>query len=239
MEHTEHTDTRRGFIKKGAMVGGVAWAAPTILSMGTAHAEHGPYPHNCPDCPTCSASATGLILPLGITAGTASGTGCVCTVVAGLNADIASASAQVVCGKADSASCSASSLVTGAVVRVAANVTLEASLLSSCVQCGTGDSQVLDLELVTTLFGSTIREAVTVNGGCNEGISLLGGLVAIVLNEQICSGGTTGTLTVNALRVTVAGLTVIAAQSSAGGSDCPCEPCSQAATCTPPTTALC
>jgi hypothetical protein len=228
--------SRRDFLRKSAVVGGVAWAAPAIATIAASPVGAATL-YACPACGNCAAEATGL-RAAGLTAGVASGSGCQCVADPNLGGgQLGSAAADVVCGRADSATCTASALVTGARIRVAQNAFLEASLLSSCVQCGTGASQVLDLDLVTTnALGVETRTDVVVTGGCNESISLLGGTVVIVLNEQTCNNGT---LTVNALRVTAVGVNVIAAQSQAGGANCPCTPCSATPTCAPPQTQLC
>ena len=227
--------SRRDFLRKSAVVGGVAWAAPAIATIAASPVGAQTL-YACPACGHCAAEATGL-RAAGLAVGVASGSGCQCVLDANLGAgQLGSAAADVVCGKADSATCTASALVTGARIRVAQNAFLEASLLSSCVQCGTGASQVLDLDLVTSTLGVETRTDVAVTGGCNERISLLGGTVVIVLNEQTCSNGT---LTVNALRVTALGIDVIAAQSRAGGANCPCTPCAATPTCAPPRTQLC
>ena len=184
----------------------------------------------------CTASATGLGTS-GFTAGAASGSGCSCVADANLNFGLlGGAAGHVVCGKADSATCTASALVIGARIRVAVNAVLEADLLSSCVQCGTGASQVLGLQLATTVANVTTRTDIAVTGACNERIGLLGDTVVLVLNQQVCDNGT---LTVNALRVLSPALGIFAAQSTAGGAGCPCTPCSATPTCAPPTQQLC
>lgn len=234
--------SRRDAIKKGAVVGGaVLWATPVVQSIGMSpasatHVSPG-VPHPCPACPNCLAEATGL-RALGLTAGTASGSGCQCVLNVNLNAgQIGGASSQTVCGRADSVTCSASSYVEGLVVRIADNARLEATVLSSCVSCGTGTSYVARLDLVTTLLGIDTRLQLNVGTGCNVGVAVPGfPLVQVVFNEQFC---TDGTLTVRALRVTVLSLDVIAAESKAGGAGCPCTTCAETPTCTPPRSRLC
>lgn len=235
--------SRREALRRGALVGGaVLWVTPVVQSVGMSPAagqttSPTPPPANCPNCPTCAASATGLSA-LGLTAGVASGTACQCLVNANLNAgSVGGASAQVVCGRADSPGCRASSYVEGAVVRIASNAVLEAATLGSCVSCGTGSAYVLRLFLATTALGQTTRTALTVGTGCNTAVIVPGFPgVTVVANEQTCSGGV---LTVDALRVTVDGVTVVVARSRAGASGCACQPCAANPTCTPPTARLC
>ena len=236
--------SRREALQKGAKVGGaVLWVTPLVqsLSLSPAAAQQPSPPVNgdCPGCPTCAAQARGLHA-LGINVAEASGTHCVCVVDANVNlGQLAGAAAEVVCASADSGDCRASSYVAGARIRIGANAFLEASVLSSCVSCGTGDSVIVDLDLVTSTLGVETRTDLLVVGGCNEGIDLSPHgfpLVQVVANEQFCQNGV---LTVRALRVTVLGLDVIVAESKAGGAGCPCEPCSANPSCTPPTSQLC
>src|SRR6266513_1942226 len=51
-----HRDSRRDFIKKGAVAGGLVWAAPAVLAINKAAAQVGGSPAPC----TCTASAFGL-----------------------------------------------------------------------------------------------------------------------------------------------------------------------------------
>lgn len=244
--------SRRQLIKRGAVVGGtVLWAAPVVQSLTTPALGATLYGAKCPNCTT--AAATGL-RALGLTFGTASGSECRCAVNVNANAGtLAGASAQVACGKADNATCTASSYLAGLAVNLGSasngsTAFLEATALSSCVGGGTGASQIARLELVlrNVLGTEQGRALITVTAGCNTGIDLSDALaslgvtllnpVAILFNEQVCDDGT---LTVNALRVTVAGLNVVAGQSRAGGSGCVCTPCSPNPACTPPTSRLC
>lgn len=229
---------RRDFLKKSAVAGGLVWAAPALHTVAGAQQQTGT-PGGCPTCPDCRAEATGL-RALGLTAGRAVGSGCECLLTANLNAgSVGGASSQTVCGSADNNECEASSFVEGLRVRIAANAFLEATVLASCVSCdGTGTSTVADLDLVTVTEGVESRTDLTVTGACNERIAVPGfDLVEVVLNEQFCLDGR---LTVRALRVTVAGLDVIAAESvNGGGFGCQCQPCAADPTCVPPTTRLC
>ena len=250
--------SRRDAIKKGAIVGGaVVWATPVIQAIGITPAgaqipSPTTLPGACPGCPTCTANATGLSA-LGINLATADGTGgpdCECVVDANVNAGtIGAADAEVICARADDATCTASSYVAGLVVRLGSSlgndVFLEASALGSCVSCGTGTSYVLDLELVVrSLLGIVVsRTPITLTAvagtSCTTGVNGVTGFPALEIraNEQIC--GTNG-LTVNALRVTLLGsFNVIAGQSRAGAGGCACTPCSPNPPCTAPRSQLC
>lgn len=211
--------TRREFLKKGAAAGAVTWAAPAILSLpaGRAWAQYG----GCP----CTANAFGLhvIIPsLGINDMFGVG-GCEATVAQGAPGT-ATVAATAVCSSADSDGsedlCAAEASVAGLNVVVGdpltPDLTVMASVLTSsarasCEQCGTaGGSSIASL----AVDGTTIP----VSGACNLNV---GGLV--IVNEQTCAGGT---LSVNALHVTVPGVAeVIVAHSEAGAQSCPCAAC--------------
>ena len=249
--------SRRDAIKKGAVVGGaVLWATPVIQAIGISPASATHVSPNVPHCPclTCTANAVGLSVA-GITVGgTADGTGapaCQCVVktaaqVQAATVAVGNADAEVICASADDATCTASAYVAGLEILLATDVLLgtatylRVSALGSCVNCGTGASYVAEIRLVVETAGivtSNTRVDLDVVSGCSSGASILGGLVEIRTNEQVC--GTDDRLTVNALRVTVAGIDVIAGQSIAGAPGCACEPCSTAPTCTPPRAQLC
>jgi hypothetical protein len=249
--------SRRDAIKKGAVVGGaVLWATPVIQAIGISPASATHVSPNVPHCPclTCTANAVGLSVA-GITVGgTADGTGgpaCQCVVktaaqVQAATVLVGNADAEVICARADDATCTASAYVAGLEILLATDLLLgtatylRVSALGSCVSCGTGASYVADVRLVVETAGlvtSDTEVPLVAGSACTSGASLLGGLVVIVANEQVC--GTDGRLRVNALRVTVAGISVIAGQSIAGAPGCACEPCSTAPTCTPPTARLC
>jgi hypothetical protein len=246
-------ENRREFLKKSALTGAVMWAAPVVTTLPKAAAA-GTTPAPCP-CANCVAKATALS-SLGITLGVASGSDCNCVLDAKIKVDkIAGVSAQVACGKADNATCTASSYVAGIRIRVGdllnllgvkiGGIFIEATVLNSCVDCGTGASSIAQLKLVTRDLLGILQLSVDLNvvAGCNTGLNLSGNvggivlphLVALKFNEQFC---TNGTLTVRALRVTVLGLDVIAAESKAGAAGCPCTPCGTSR-CTPPTSKLC
>lgn len=218
METTDQT--RRDFIKKGAMVGGVAWAAPTILSMSSAHAQQALY--EC--CPNCRAAATGLRVDLPlinpVSFGVATGPSQTCLVAATVGNVLA---AGVACGSANSDQCTA----TGALVAdpntagqpasldVAGVVVITASVLQGQVRCGPNG-----LEGSSTIVGLTINgDPVTLTSNCQSVISIPG--VTITLNEQTCQDGT---LTVRALHVAAPGLgiDVVVGEASAGASGCTC-----------------
>ncbi|MGH9268765.1 MAG: hypothetical protein ACRD0D_11385 [Acidimicrobiales bacterium] len=170
-----------------------------------------------------------------------------------LGTGLGSASSQTVCGKANEVTCSASALVEGLAVQVASNVLLKASLLSSCVTCGTGSSQVAGLKLVVDLgLLGKVDVTLAVAAGCSSRVAIpttgysltvnailatVNSTVSIFANEQACSGGT---LTVNALRVSVLGVAnVVVAQSKSGAPGCGCTACGTSPGCTPPAAKLC
>lgn len=249
--------SRRDAIKKGAVVGGaVLWATPVIQAIGIspASATHvSPNVQHCP-CLACTANAVGLSVA-GITlGGTADGTGgpaCQCVVkttaqVQAATVAVGNADAEVICARADDATCTASAYVAGLEILLATDLVLgtatylRVSALGSCVNCGTGASYIANAVLVVETAGfvtSSTPVTLSVVSGCTSGATLLGGLVVIRTNEQTC--GADGRLTVNALRVTVAGITVIAGQSIAGAPNCACQPCSTAPACAPPLAQLC
>lgn len=257
---TPHGDpgiSRRDAMKKGAVVGGaVLWATPVIQAIGISPASATHVSPNVPHCPclTCTANAVGLSVA-GITlGGTADGTGgsaCQCVVKTAAQVQAATvaagnADAEVICARADDATCTASAYVAGLEILLATDAVLRTatylrvSALGSCVSCGTGASYVADIRLVVETAGVVTSDTLVTlvaGSGCTSGATLLGGAVVIVTNEQFC--GADGRLWVNALRVTVAGISVVAGQSVAGATGCPCVPCSTAPTCTPPRTQLC
>jgi hypothetical protein len=48
MDENQPGQSRRAFVKKAVAAGALAWVAPTITSMGTAHAQQGtPRPQRC------------------------------------------------------------------------------------------------------------------------------------------------------------------------------------------------
>ena len=218
METTEQT--RRDFIKKGAMVGGVAWAAPTILSMSSAHAQTALY--QC--CPDCRAAATGLRvnLPLvnPVSFGVATGPSQTCAVVTNVGNVLA---AGVACGSANSQQCTATGELVAdpntpgqpASVNVGGVVLITASVLRGQVRCGPNG-----LEGSSTIVALTINgNPVTLTSNCQSVISITG--ATITLNEQTCNNGR---LTVRALHVVVPGLgiDVVAGEASAGAPGCTC-----------------
>jgi hypothetical protein len=220
--------SRRDFLKKGAAAGTVVWAAPTIatLSASPAWAQGTP----CP-CEGCRAQATAINVFGGTS--TVVANGCTCEIPIDIPpGGTPGVEANVACAKADDATCSASSFIEGAEVRLSADTALRVSTLSSCVSCGTGDSLIAGVVLVT----AGVETPIDVTDGCNEPITI-GPLVEAVFNEQLCENGV---LTVRALRLTLLGQgTIILGESKAGAEGCPCEPCSASPACTPPTVRLC
>lgn len=216
METTEQT--RRDFIKKGAMVGGVAWAAPTILSMGTAHAQTALY--EC--CPGCQAEATGLRVdpPLlsPISFGVATGPSQTCNPVS-VSGIIESG---VACGAANDSQCTASGELVGhptdstvpATITVG-GVVITATVLRGEVRCGPNG-----LEGSSTIAGLTIDgDPITLATNCQLVISIAG--VTVTVNEQTCNNGR---LTVRALHVSAPaiGTDVVAGEAVAGAPGCTC-----------------
>ena len=217
MEHAEHT--RRDFIKKGAMVGGVAWAAPTILSVGTAHAQTPLY--QC--CPTCTASATGLRVNLPLLApvslGVATGPSQTCNPVTVIGTVINTGTA---CGSANSAQCTASGELVGSPTNPNATTTItvgtvliSARVLRSQVRCGPNG-----IEGSSTIVGLVVAGTpITLATNCQLTINIAGVIVRV--NEQVCNNGR---LTVRALHVSSAllGIDVVAGEASAGAPGCAC-----------------
>lgn len=219
METTEQT--RRDFIKKGAMVGGVAWAAPTILSMSSAHAQAALY--EC--CPDCRAAATGLRVDLPlldpVSFGVATGPSQNCLVAATVGNVLA---AGVACGSANNDQCTATGALVAdpntagqpARIDVAGVVVITASVLQGQVRCGPNG-----LEGSSTIVGLTINGgSVTLTSNCQSVISI--GLATVTLNEQTCQNGT---LTVRALHVVVPslGIDVVVGEAVAGAPGCRCQ----------------
>lgn len=216
-QHSEHT--RRDFIKKGAMVGGVAWAAPTILSMGTAHAQTALY--EC--CPNCQAAATGLrvdtVLLNPVSLGVATGPTQTCAVAATVGSV---ASTGVACGAANSEQCSASGELVGSnsdpnaftTIDIPGLVAIRAQVLRGEVRCGPNG-----LEGSSTIVGLTINGSpVSLASNCQLTISLLG--VTITVNEQTCRNGR---LTVRALHVEALNVAdVVVGEAVAGAAGCRC-----------------
>src|SRR5436189_64048 len=96
------TETRRDFLKKGAVAGGLVWAAPVLTSVGS------PAFAASPRC-TCSGSGTGLsasgpvtIGPLGFSTGSQVCAASVDTTPEGLPLVV-----DVICGSFDSTTCTA------------------------------------------------------------------------------------------------------------------------------------
>lgn len=223
--------SRRDFLKKGAIVGGAVWTAPSIVTVSSALAASSPRP--CA-CTTCTASATAVAVTGVVALGTASGSGCSCP----LTVPVGPVTVTAACAKADNASCSASSYVANVSILLTATTFLKATVLSSCVQCGTGTSIVTDLA-VDVMGTST---PLTLSSNCNGtpvNVNVGGvNLATVVFNDQTCSSGV---LTVAALVVTIlaSGVVVRLAESKAGAAGCACNACSGSATCSAPTSTLC
>ncbi|MGH9243687.1 MAG: choice-of-anchor P family protein [Acidimicrobiales bacterium] len=212
-------ESRRSFIRRSAIAGGAAWAAPAVVSLSSAGAQVGT-PRPCP----CTADAFGLrvvIPPLGIDETFGVG-GCVAdTGVVGVPGT-ATVSAQVVCGDAttgDVCTGAASIADLGVVVgpELLPTLTVDATIIESsasaaCDPCSTtGSSSIASL----TVNGI----AVDVTGACNLDVLDLG---LVFVNEQTCTGDT---LEVNAIHILVPDIVeVVVAHSEAGGAGC-CTAC--------------
>lgn len=212
--------SRREFLKKSAAAGAAAWSAPAILSLPAGRAWAQQY-GGCP----CSASAFGLrvVIPAGSVDETFGVGGCVAMVAEGAPGT-ATVAASAVCSSADSDGsddlCAAEASVGGLNVVVgdplAPDLVVVASVLASsarasCEECGTaGGSSIASL----IVDGEDVDVTL-----CDFSV---GGFV--VVNEQTCGGD--GTLSVNALHITVPGVVeVIVAHSEAGAQSCPCAAC--------------
>lgn len=217
----ETTETRRDFIKKSAMVGGVAWAAPTILSMSSAHAQTPLY--QC--CPNCQAAATGLRvnLPLidPVSFGVATGPSQTCAVATTVGSVLA---AGVACGSANDEQCTATGELVAdpntagqpARLDVGNVVAITASVLRGQVRCGPNG-----LEGSSTIVALTINgQPFTLSSNCQSVVIIAG--VTITVNEQTCSNGR---LTVRALHVVapLLGIDVAVGEASAGAPGCRCQ----------------
>lgn len=224
VEDLPSSSSRRDFMKKGAIAGALAWAAPSIASLPGSRVLAG-HTTPCP-CTDCRASACS-VLALG---------DCLTPDLVGcISADVDTGSgsvprvrvnANVACQRADDATCSAQALVEGARIRIgedpgAIDISVESA--ASCVHCGTGDSQAEDI----TVNGDPIE----IPEGCNQTLDL--GVAQLAFNVQECVDGT---LTTEALRITALGAeAVVLARSSAGASGCACTACSDNPTCSLPT----
>lgn len=233
--------TRREFLKRSAVAGAVVWSAPAIASLPGGRAWAQDY-DPCPGCAECDAQATAVNV-LGIAIGQVD-SGCDCG-IGPINQTVGTVNvkASVACAKADDDACTASTYLENVEILVGSvpllgDVFVKAQTLSSCVSCGTGDSYVLNLAVHV---GTQDPDPLVLSANCN-GTPVrvtVGGidLADVVFNEQVCAGGT---LTVNALRVTILGTgDVIVGQSKAGGTGCACTACSSDPACTAPRSELC
>src|SRR5713101_6247524 len=122
---------RRDFLKKSAIVGGAAWAAPAIATVSSAMAVTSQGPCACTACTgQATAAAVG---PL--TLGQQLVTGCTCVVITPTTLQPTLA-ADVACGKVDNNFCSASSYLANVKIQLAPTTFIHATALSSCVNCG-------------------------------------------------------------------------------------------------------
>lgn len=221
-------DSRREFLKKSALVGGLAWSAPAVVSLPGGRALAGS-PMPC----ACVASAFGLriiIPPLGIdqTFDTGSADPSVASVDTGSLSLGALGTIRVVAnvvnandGVPPQGGCHGTASLTflrigGTAlplpVRPIQAGLIQAEAHANCDGCNTGGgSAVAGLRIGTP--------AITIPVGvCNFSVAGL-----VVVGEQICEGDS---LNVNALHVNIPGIIeVIVAHAEAGATDCPCTTC--------------
>ncbi len=226
-------ETRRSFIRKTAMAGGLVWAAPAVLTVdqGSAQTLYGP----CA-CQSCQASATGLVdltspvaQPPTAPCGNRADGGLCCQ----NDVSVTPATAKRVCARADSATCTASAIVEGLRGRLTPTLySFQARFVSSCVECGTGSARIADFFIVRHPPGQPeTLIPVPVPEGCNQTVTAEG--FTFIFNEQTCQDGT---LTVTGLRTRgMGGVPIVVAQSRAGGHGCPCTVCTLTPGCTSPT----
>ncbi len=208
-------ETRRSFIGKTAMAGGLVWAAPAVLTVAPASAQtlYGP----CA-CQGCEASATGLVDVVSPPATVRPTAPCVNPADGGLccqnDVRVTPATAKRVCAKADNATCSASVVVEGLRGRLTPTLySFQVGFLSSCVECGTGSTGIADIFVVRHPPGQPeTLIPVPVPTGCNQTVSAES--FSFIFNEQTCQDGV---LTVTGLRTTGMGaIPIVVAQSRAG-----------------------
>ena len=224
-ERPDREDSRRDFLKKSVLAGGLVWAAPAVSTVTASGAQAA----GTPVAACCRSSAFGLqVSLLGGTPQTFGVGGCVATVdlKAGGTALLPAVTvkASTVCGNSSSPAggpCTASaSLVNLEIGGTALATTFPGGIAASALSSTTAaDCQACRTTGTSTLVGLRVGLTNVSAGVCN--LNLLG-LVAV--NEQVCNAD--GILTVNALRVTVPGvINLIVAQSQAGAPGCACITC--------------
>ena len=222
-------DSRRDFLKKSAVVGGLAWSLPAVASLPGGRAWAQTYPPAC----TCATSAFGMrivIPPLGFDqtydTGTADppvvsvDTGSLSLGLLGtirVQANLVTAAT----GVPPEGGCHAiaaldflriSGTALPLIVRPIQTAEIAAEAHASCDGCNTGGGS----SIVGLLIGTP--PVIIPIGVCNLSVAGL-----VVVGEQFC---TDDVLTVNALHVNIPGIIeVIVGHAEAGATDCPCTTC--------------
>jgi hypothetical protein len=222
-------DSRREFLKKSAVAGGLAWSMPAVASLPGGRAWAQTYPPAC----TCHASAFGMriiIPPVGFdqTYDTGSAdppvlsvdTGSISLGVLGtirVQARVVTADEGVPpqggChGVAALDFVRISGTALPLPVRPIQTAEIAAEAHASCDGCNTGGGS----SVVGLLIGTPA--VIIPIGVCNLNVAGL-----VVVGEQFCTGDV---LTVNALHVNIPGIIeVIVGHAEAGATDCPCTTC--------------
>ena len=222
--------SRREFLKKSAVVGGLAWSAPAIASLPAGRAWAQTYPPVC----TCTASAFGMritIPPIGFdqTYDTGNADPPVVSVDTGsidlgvllgtirVQANVVTAATGVPpqggChGVAALDFLRISGTALPLIVRPIQTAEIAAEAHASCDGCNTGGGSSIAGLLIGT------PPVIIPIGVCNLSVAGL-----VVVGEQFC---TDDVLTVNALHVNIPGIIeVIVGHAEAGATDCPCTTC--------------
>ena len=230
--------SRRDFLIKGAIVGGAAWTAPSIVTVSSAMAA------NSPAVCRCTRSAFGLqtagLIAVGPDGVAGTSQECVArttpiTVAAGL----ATLTAEALCGHFG-AGCEAMACVLNVDLTVGGS-TLNINSFQTCVSSATTSTagtctQCADATGVLTFNGN----AIPLPTGCNALVALpspLNALLSILFNVQSCSSGV---LTVKGLVISILGTNEVITISESSAGCAGCTNCPAAGTCASCTTcALC
>jgi hypothetical protein len=221
--------SRREFLKKSAVVGGLAWSMPAVASLPGGRAWAQTYPPAC----TCTAEAFGMriiIPPVGFDQTYDAGaedppviavdTGQINLGALGrirVQANIVTADTGVPpqggChGVAALDFLRISGTALPLPVRPIQTAEIAAEAHASCDGCNTGGGS----SVVGLLIGTP--PVIIPIGVCNLSVAGL-----VVVGEQFCTGDV---LTVNALHVNIPGIIeVIVGHAEAGATDCPCTTC--------------
>jgi hypothetical protein len=233
-EPREKTDSgRRDFLKKSLVTGAVVWGAPAVTSLPGGRAWAQTY-EPC----TCNADGYGLSLSLLGGPPTIFGqNGSVVNVNVPIPVVGGSVVATAVTGSATDSidgACSGLGQIAAATVTVGPSLApqlvlsvtvLTATASANCQPCATtGSSTIATASASGSLVGGNID--VLADATCNTDVL---GLGIIVVNEQSCDANP-GTLSVNALHVTVPGvIDLILGHAEAGAlgttDGCPCHEC--------------